>query len=250
MMPGWLAGRLDLFERICLPSVAQQTQQNFSWLVYLDENTPESARERIESYREVRSFTPLYTPLFPSTGWRDSVLRLLGEGSFEFVLTSNLDSDDALGNDYMSRVMTAARAVRARSPIAINVTNGFVLSGDKLFTHRHRSNAFTNLLEPNGAELRTANAIRHMEMNRHVPVVQETGEPSWMQVVHGKNVSNRIRGKRAVPAEAEGRFPAHLVRDIATPSRFAILFDHGAVAPWRLARDLLFQAARRAWRGR
>ena len=43
----WLAQRFDLFERFCLPSVAHQTNKNFTWLCLFDKDTPTDMRQRI-----------------------------------------------------------------------------------------------------------------------------------------------------------------------------------------------------------
>ena len=46
----WLAGRFDLFERYCLPSVKGQTCQNFRWIVLFDAATPQKFKDRFKSY--------------------------------------------------------------------------------------------------------------------------------------------------------------------------------------------------------
>ena len=56
--PGWLAGRFELFERYCLPSIAAQTTRDFHWVVYFDVETPPEFRARIEACRAVFPFVP------------------------------------------------------------------------------------------------------------------------------------------------------------------------------------------------
>jgi hypothetical protein len=46
----WLAGRFDLFERYCLPSVKGQTCQDFRWIVLFDAATPQKFKDRFKSY--------------------------------------------------------------------------------------------------------------------------------------------------------------------------------------------------------
>ena len=58
--PEWLAGRFDLFEKYCLPSVAAQTARDFHWLVYFDAATPEPLRARIEACRRIFPFVPCF----------------------------------------------------------------------------------------------------------------------------------------------------------------------------------------------
>lgn len=51
----WLKRRMALFETFCLPSVKNQSCQNFSWILLVDANTPAVYRERIKTYRKLCS---------------------------------------------------------------------------------------------------------------------------------------------------------------------------------------------------
>lgn len=241
---GWLEGRFDLFERYCLPAMAAQTEQDFDWIVYFDDHTPDWARARIEGTRQVRNFYPCYTALFEAEGWARTVLARIGDDRRDVLLTSNLDNDDGLAVDYVARVQTAARGAWAGHSIALNVTNGFVLCGDALYRHRHPSNAFTNLVEGYHAP-RTVNTLRHMEIADHVPLVQVAGPGGWLQVVHDDNVSNRVRGIRVDRVEAARRFPAALMQNVTNPGIAELLIDRIIGGPMRGLRDRAVGAARR-----
>ena len=241
---GWLDGRFDLFERYCLPSLAAQDSQDFDWIIYFDIDTPPAIRERIAACQRVRPFHAFFTGLFRSEGWRDSVLERLGAERPPYVLTTNLDNDDGLAVDYVSRLHAHAAGQLGTAPCALNFTNGFVLSGEKLFLHNHRSNAFVNLLEPSGEGLRTAPAIPHMALAEHLPVVQLPGPGAWLQVVHGGNVSNKIRGHRVGVEIARARFPHDLIADVRDPNRAELLADTLVGSPLRATRDLLIKTVR------
>ena len=64
-LPSWLENRFDLFERNCLPTVAGQTSRNFKWLVYFDPATPAAFKAKIESYRALVAFHPLFAGIRP-----------------------------------------------------------------------------------------------------------------------------------------------------------------------------------------
>lgn len=244
--PGWLEERFVLFERYCLPSIAAQSCQDFGWIVYFDEGTPAWARERIEAARAVRDFHPCYTGLFDGTGWARTVRERIGAPQpGRMLLTSNLDNDDALSRDYVARVQQAARDHAGLGRFAVNVPQGLVLSGAAVFAHRHLQNAFTNLAEPDDRAFATTMTIRHMELADHVPVVQAEGPAGWLQVVHGGNVSNRVRGRRVGREEAVRQFPAEVLGEIADPSLVTRAMETLVIAPLRHARDRAFALARR-----
>src|SRR5579871_5907063 len=64
LRPGWLAGRFDLFRKYCLPSVAGQTRQDFEWLVFFDDQTPEEYRCVISELQTAYAFRAEFTAFF------------------------------------------------------------------------------------------------------------------------------------------------------------------------------------------
>src|SRR5208282_1904259 len=52
----WIAHRLDLFQRYCVPSVASQTVQDFRWIVLIDSRTSMATRKTILLNRKIQPF--------------------------------------------------------------------------------------------------------------------------------------------------------------------------------------------------
>src|SRR5690554_6693491 len=48
----WLHDRFKIFEKYCLPSVAQQSNPHFTWCVFFDSETPVSYKKRIDKIIE------------------------------------------------------------------------------------------------------------------------------------------------------------------------------------------------------
>src|SRR6185312_13033255 len=112
------------------------------------------------------------------------------------LLTANLDNDDALAATFVARL----RAVDTRSDhAAIFFENGLVRSGDRLYAYRDPMNAFRAVRDSRATEPRTCWADWHTRLGKHMPVQVVGGQPAWLQVVHGQNVSNRVRGRLARP---------------------------------------------------
>jgi hypothetical protein len=247
--PGWLAGRFELFERYCLPTLAAQTVRDFRWIVYFDEATPAPFRARIEACRRVADFHPYFTPIFPGERWGVSVRGILGAegGAVPWLLSTRLDNDDGLAVDFVARVQAAVAGFGAPRRAAFNVTNGYVFDGRRAYALGHPSNAFASLLEPWEAA-RTVSDVQHMRLAEEGPVVQVAGPGGWLQVVHGGNVSNKIRGRRVPPGELAGRFPPAI--DLGAPaSAAAIAAENLVLAPLRGARDRAAGLVRRLRRG-
>lgn len=242
--PEWLKERFELFERYCLPSLAGQTNQDFKWIIYFDEATSREFRDRIKAAQRVRPFFAYFTDLFPSEGWRESVLAIVGADRRDALITTNLDNDDSLALNYVDRLREAATQAWNGRSTAINFHNGSVLRSGELYAHQHGSNAFTNLIEPYSDALKTAPAIRHMDVRYHMPVVQIFGDSAWLQVVHGKNVSNRVRGRRVARRHVEHLFPDGILQHVEMPNTISLFLDHFILYPIRSSRDCLLKVIR------
>jgi hypothetical protein len=245
LRPGWLEGRGELFERYCLPSIAAQTANRaaanggtrpFHWMIFFDVETPPAFRERIEGWRRVFPFVPYFTPLFEAEGWPRSLRETFGGTPTPWLLTTRFDSDDALGIDHVER-LHAALAPRAPERASWNLTHGFVLADGRVYAHEHRSNAFASWLEPWDGAARTCMSINHMKMAEHGPVHQVGGPAAWLQVVHGGNVSNKVRGRRVTGAVARGRFPDAVLGPLRQDSAATIALENLVLTPLREARD-------------
>lgn len=243
--PGWLEDRFDLFERYCMPSVAGQTEQQFTWLVFFDDETPAAFRQRIERCQEVFPFKAIFTGLFQADGWIRGVRKTVGERP-GWLLTTRLDNDDALAVDYCERLRAAATARPERR--AFNFTNGFVLSGGRVYAHQHPSNAFASYLEAFDAEARTICAtVQHMDLRGFVDVVQIDGPGAWLQVIHQRNVSNKVRGYRVSRAALTCRFPPGILAELCEDD-YRLYLDNAALWPARRARDLAIDLLKRGLR--
>lgn len=241
--PDWLAKRFELFERYCLSGMAAQTEQDFDWIIYFDDGTPPEFRARISELQKRRSFIAFYTPLFPANGWRDSVFASVSKRT-PFLLTTNLDNDDSLAIDYVARLHEVAARHAGESRLGINFLHGYVLNGSRLYAHEHSSNAFTNLLERFDDSARTAPSIMHMELAKHAPVHQIEGAGAWLQVIHGGNVSNKIRGRRVSRSLADERFAPQAITAVTDPGLIELTTDRLVYAPVRRARDAAIAAVR------
>lgn len=233
--PGWLAGRFDLFERFCLPSVLAQTSRAFRWIIYFDRDTPEPFRERIGRLARDGAFVPYFTPLFPADGWRRSIIETFAPTA-EVVVTTRLDNDDALARDFVARLHDAV-AARGHATGSYNFEYGLVRQGAALYRIRHPSNAFFSRVEPNGPDLRPAPSIQHMRIREMGAVFQIGGAPAWMQVIHDTNVSNRIRGSRVSDPAVAARFAGAAGEGLAPVGPARALAENLTLGTLRRIRD-------------
>lgn len=242
--PGWLERRFDLFEAYCLPSIAAQEQGQFQWLIYFDQETPAEFRKRIDRARERVAFEPIFVgPFSMSEVAADVQARLatrLGR-----IVTTRLDNDDAIANDLLQRIRLQAEQLPDGT--IINFRDGIALSQGRLYAATDTSNPFTSLVEQaEGAQ--TIWAAPHTELASRFAIRQVLDEPSWLQVVHGENVTNRIKGRRLADKDVMARFTLSPKVAIRSTGRIALAADRLALFPIRQARELAIKVAKRILR--
>jgi hypothetical protein len=228
---GWLRDRVALFERYCLPSVLAQTNQSFEWIIYFDPESPDWLRARILAHTEKKSYTPVFRTSVSPSDLSADIGRITGRQGARLI-TSSLDNDDALAVDFVERLQTAALCP---GRTVVYLTRGLIKSGRRVYLRVDPTNAFPSVVEEWDSAV-TCWADWHNLLANHMPVLALDGDPGWLQVIHGTNVSNRVRGRLASPDEYASLFPA-LLDGVDAPSPAEELADLVAGRPWRLARD-------------
>lgn len=238
---GWLRERVGLFERHTLPSVAAQSVP-VQWLIYFDPASPGWLHERIADWqaRLPGVLHPAYAEEVGAARLRGDV-RALAAGHDE-VLTANLDNDDGLARDFAARLESAAGPAAGRR--AVYLARGLVLAGSDLYLRTDRANAFCAVCEPVDDAV-TCWADWHNRLARQMPVVRSAGAPAWLQVVHGRNVSNRPRGRLVDPGPYADLFGPALAQAAPCPPGRRVR-DALVERPRREARDAARTTARRA----
>lgn len=239
--PGWLERRFDLFERFCLPSVAAQTRTDFKWLIYFDENTPDPFRTRIVEAQKMVPFKALFVGPFAASMAAQDLKRWTDPNSTR-VLTTRLDNDDAISRDFFQLTVNAAQ--RLEDGTIINFPSGVALKRGRVYSATDPSNPFTSLIESADAA-RSIWAAPHTELAARFPIIQESAEPCWLQVVHGENVTNRIKGRRLSDSAVMNRFALGSGCQLEETGTLALLADRICLAPARTLREALITVAKR-----
>ncbi|KRE37767.1 hypothetical protein ASG73_08995 [Janibacter sp. Soil728] len=212
----WLYYRLGFFVDAALPSVlSQRGGQGFEWLVLLDDRCSAGFRDEVEELAQ-GTFTPIWTH---EPFRRDSFAEHVAVRSHApFVITTRMDSDDAIAVDFMASVQ--AQFVEQPQlfvgfPRGIQIErSGAVHRCDVL------SNPFLSLIEArrDGEPPATVYVTKHARARGHGRLREVAAPPMWAQVLHGSNVSNIVNGVRVHPRVVGERFEIDLGYD-ASPSR-------------------------------
>lgn len=200
----WLENRFKLFDQYCFPSVSQQSNQNFKWIVFFDSDTPNTFKLKIEQYSlRWPNFIPVYLdfPLpygqFPAEA-REVVRKLIPKNC-EYLITTWLDNDDAIHKNYVQMIQDEFAEQECET---INFIFGYQLSDKKLYLDFEMANHFISLVEKYVPEsFNTCLCKPHKEIYKICQSAKKIiCKPVWIEVVHDSNYMNVYRRGFRVPS--------------------------------------------------
>jgi hypothetical protein len=189
-LPDWMNHRFQLFDRFCFPSIQNQTNKNFTWLVLFDRETRLEDRERIGKYqRQLAHMKTVYTT---AQTLRQDVNEVIQQDSeCEYVITTRIDNDDAYREDVIDTVQR--KSVLADLAF-INFCSGYKysLADHRLYLYEDFSSPFMSLIEKKTDAIKTVQFEAHHLIKGRWPLHQIDGGRYWLQVIHDRNAVNAI----------------------------------------------------------
>jgi hypothetical protein len=189
----WLTHRFELFEKICLPSVASQSERNYHWILLVSDRTPPKFMARLMADLALvpSPSTVLLVREYSEQFFNAAILSLL-ERAVDRVVSTRLDNDDAIARDYLAQVREEAERLPNNGDFVINFRQGCQVAHDGIFPRDARLNPFLSVVSST-RKLRTAFATHHGKMNSVGTVIDmRGGNAHWLQLIHARNALNRL----------------------------------------------------------
>lgn len=188
----WLEQRFNLFETYCLPSVKNQSNQEFKWFVVFDIGTPNAFKNRIETLASSYSnLIVLYTESFQTlkaTLYEAIITNLTPKDNF--IITTRLDNDDAIHTDFINCIQ---QTFLPQHNTIIDVIKGhqFIVNSknNDLRYYTSHYNPFISLIE-NVSMFETVMAKNHEHWKTLPNRIVFNKKALWLQVIHDDNILN------------------------------------------------------------
>jgi len=197
--PEWLELRFDIFRKYCLPSVMNQTNKNFSWLVFFSHNTPDYFKEMILEFHSCfNNFIPIFSEFgaFKLQPYLD-VLTDYVDPSINWLITTRLDCDDCLNKNFVQFVFDSLKFDKEN--YFINFLKGLQYDiVNKLVVKRYeKSNSFLTRVENiDSMRFKTVFELTSHKSASDLNVIVDKNFPNmWLQIIHDDNLLNRIAVK-------------------------------------------------------
>ena len=192
----WLEHRFSLFERYCLPSIKDQTCQDFEWIVLFDSMTPDCFKGRIACYQKD---CPQLIPVFvePENGWRFAEIfqkEITKRLKAKRVISTYLDNDDALNVIFVEDLQHRAATANNETFFYYDEGCQFYTEGKFIIQIHYPRNHFVSVVEEgNPATIKGIFGYgRHYYIDeiKGAKIEHVETEPMWCEVVHEKNMIN------------------------------------------------------------
>jgi len=192
----WLEHRFALFEHYCLPSIKNQTCQDFEWIVLFDSTTPERFKEKI---KEFQVLCPQLLPVFvePKNGryfaeiFRKEVVSRLYANR---VITTYLDNDDALHVRFVEDIRQRVQELKDGTFIYYTLGYQFYTDYNYLLQVHYPRNHFASVVERGALE--TVKTIYgygshyYICKQKDARIKKIENCPMWCEVIHERNMGN------------------------------------------------------------
>lgn len=197
----WMEERIRLFDKYCFPSVQKQSNKNFKWLILFDEDTPEKYKDIFKTYHNrCSNLEAIYLPpcsreeLYKKVS---PVLKTFLKEDNEYIITTNLDNDDTLNQDFVEK--TQQQFISCPKETLYRFIYGYQYFEDinYMMKMRYPHNHFLTLsskIIPN-TDIKPVTHYKHASAHRILPYVDIKTNPMWIEIVHGTNVNNSLRVK-------------------------------------------------------
>ncbi len=218
----WTRSRVDIFRSFCLPSLLNQSCKSFTWLLFFDEATPEEFNGFLNEMRSHDFISICYSKGVEGfeSNYCDEISKRIDKNK-DWVITSRLDNDDCLHKD-------AIKIIREnfveKHKYLISLASGYILNiGELTLSHYfYPMSPFISLIESVNAGISGVFERGHTKWDALRLLISKEiwyeyfsrekrksrfilKKPYWIQVIHGKNISNSFyRG-----------FPVTRVKDLA-----------------------------------
>jgi len=195
----WFLHRMDLFKEYTVPSIKSQTCRDFTWLVYIDEHTPDDHRQMIED--ACKPCFDIYEIVIGEWGTKSIVIDWLQKnGVPEWLITTRFDNDDCMKSTLVETIQNyfnehqRAEVINFRVNYKIDHINGF----GKIW-EAAAPNSFISLIEPvtDINKIKLVNSDSHSNAKALAKVFNVETAPMFGMVVHSMNKCNKmVRVKR------------------------------------------------------
>lgn len=203
----WNTNRFHIFKTYTLPSVLNQSNKDFIWLIFFDKSTPVECLKYIDALKQYKFIVPKIIQGINefNTEYIKSINRYLNK-YIEWIITTRIDNDDCIHQDMVDIIQ---HNFQPKHGYMISLASGYTLDirNLQLSHYFYPMSPFISLIESTQGTFYGIFKKRHTEwLQLRLFVLKEIylewvannkrstrfilNQPLWIQTIHGNNVCN------------------------------------------------------------
>ncbi len=199
----WSKYRFHIFKEYTYASISQQTSKSFTWLVLLDNKTPESIKEQMfELSSNCTEMELVYADFNHRSFFAandatvQEYLRTV-KNRAKYLYTSRVDGDDAINLEYVMLLQDAFSPEKLGQAITFQYGCSHVPQIKQTGCKPHGRSMFLTAVEEWDDNVKTVQAYSHLEWPSYCildPNWREERVPMWLYCAHEQNLVNQFTG--------------------------------------------------------
>ncbi len=189
----WLRNRFVLFEKFCLTALQNQTNQNFTWLVYFDTNTPSEYKQKTSEYSlHFPNFKPVFINGMPE--FLSSIQNEIKKNTLPFTITTRIDNDDCVSKNFINEIQ---QNFEEQDFLVLDFPDGFTLQINpeiKIGKRKQLFNPFISIVEKNESAKSVWSRETHSSWKKEKNIKRINNKRIWMSIIHFENKKNSYEG--------------------------------------------------------
>lgn len=189
----YLDGRMKLFEKYTYPSMENQTNKDFTWVVLFSDQTPQKYVNRLQELGNGRKwFCPLYLTDDEAYNYDAYLYDILKRYKCDQYITTRLDNDDAVSIDLIEKIQTYCNDNDIKDTlISFKYGYQYTQKNNTLSRFYYVQNHFTTLVCSKADK--TVISFPHNKIPDYIKkdIIGERNNPIWIEVIRETNFVNQ-----------------------------------------------------------
>lgn len=192
----YLDERYRIFEQYTVPSICNQSDKNFVWLVLFGEATPQKYRVR---NTWIEQNCPQMKAIYVSNdetdnfqSYIDNLLRTYSENETNYIITTRIDNDDCFHYNMVAKVKNAYLNDKTERIISFDWGIQYIDNTHIAAHICYPNNHFTSLIESWDKPIKTVFYCDHFFAEKYAKVQHIECESLWLENLHGNNAVNAV----------------------------------------------------------
>lgn len=213
----YLGKRFEIFEKYTFPSLQNQTDKDFKWIVMFHKDTPKVYKDKIREF--TNRMPQMEAWFFDDEGcktYKQDIKEYIKRTCPGGVITTRIDNDDIMHRTFIEKCKKAFEKVKGTS--VLTYVNGYQYDSrnDIIINYDFVNNHFLSLYVPAEEEVDHIFMYNHVRIDDSIEekarhkIVERTSIPLWVEVITETNCVNDLIWRWnsfLVPYEIKTEYP-------------------------------------------